>query len=150
MFYSYSRFSDDIELMTGQRPNYYWLIMWKYVSPIVIIIIFFASLIKSMMSAATYEAWIPSIVSETVTTFLVLYFLNNTFCFEFKKKKLLYFAKILQNRGFFSFQKKFFLLKYKKKKKNVEDFNFIQPFSYETIADLRSLKIFRIMFWLLV
>lgn len=66
MFYSYFRFSDDIELMTGQRPNYYWLIMWKYVSPIVIIIIFFASLIKSMMSAATYEAWIPSIVSEMV------------------------------------------------------------------------------------
>lgn len=145
MFYSYSRFSDDIELMTGQRPNYYWLIMWKYVSPIVIIIIFFASLIKSMMSAATYEAWIPSIVSETVTTFLVLYFLNNTFCFEFKKKNF-YTSQKYQKTGFFSLKFYFFFLLKYKKKKNVEDFNFIHPFSYETIADLRSLKIFRIMF----
>ncbi|XP_061166600.1 uncharacterized protein LOC133175501 [Saccostrea echinata] len=65
--YGLKRFGDDIELMTGQRPNYYWLIMWKYVSPLVIIVIFLASLIKSMISSATYEAWIPSI-ADNVTT----------------------------------------------------------------------------------
>ncbi|XP_048736323.1 sodium-dependent neutral amino acid transporter B(0)AT3-like isoform X2 [Ostrea edulis] len=65
--YGLKRFGDDIELMTGQRPNYYWLFMWKYVSPIVIIVIFIASLIKSMISTAAYEAWIPS-KADNVTT----------------------------------------------------------------------------------
>ncbi|XP_063441848.1 sodium-dependent neutral amino acid transporter B(0)AT3-like [Mytilus trossulus] len=63
-FYGLKRFGDDISLMIGYRPNYYWLIMWKYVSPLAIIVIFLASVIKMAVTGTTYDAW----DSTTATT----------------------------------------------------------------------------------
>ncbi|XP_045194550.2 sodium-dependent neutral amino acid transporter B(0)AT3-like [Mercenaria mercenaria] len=54
--YGLKRFGDDIELMTGQRPNWYWLACWKYISPLAMFIILLASLGK-MSTGTTYEAW---------------------------------------------------------------------------------------------
>jgi solute carrier family 6 amino acid/orphan transporter-like 15/16/17/18/20 len=51
------RFSDDIELMTGSRPGIYWLICWKFVSPLAMILILVASVINMIMEGAGYEAW---------------------------------------------------------------------------------------------
>jgi len=51
-----TRFGDDIELMTGQRPNWYWMTCWKYVSPIAMVIILLASLAK-MTTGTSYQAW---------------------------------------------------------------------------------------------
>ncbi|XP_046377511.1 sodium- and chloride-dependent glycine transporter 1-like [Haliotis rufescens] len=34
--YKFERFSEDIEMMLGKKPNLYWQICWKFVSPIVI------------------------------------------------------------------------------------------------------------------
>lgn len=51
------RFAEDVELMVGTRPNYYWLLMWKYISPLVIIIILSASIIKMLIQGVTYEVW---------------------------------------------------------------------------------------------
>ena len=51
------RFSDDIELMTGKRPGLYWLICWKFVSPVAMIGILVASVIDMSLSGAGYEAW---------------------------------------------------------------------------------------------
>ncbi len=53
----YYRFSDDIELMTGSRPNYYWLICWKFISPVAMLGILIASVIDMSVSGAGYEAW---------------------------------------------------------------------------------------------
>ncbi|KAL4235363.1 hypothetical protein ACF0H5_006999 [Mactra antiquata] len=64
--YGLKRFSDDIELMTGQRPNWYWLACWKYISPIAMFIILVASLAK-MSNGTTYQAWNPDL-GENVTT----------------------------------------------------------------------------------
>ncbi|XP_052060757.1 sodium-dependent neutral amino acid transporter B(0)AT3-like [Mytilus californianus] len=63
-FYGLKRFGDDISLMIGYRPNYYWLIMWKYVSPLAIVVIFLASVIKMAVTGTTYDAW----DSATATT----------------------------------------------------------------------------------
>ena len=36
-FYLFYRIARDIELMTGSKPNIYWLICWKYITPVVIL-----------------------------------------------------------------------------------------------------------------
>lgn len=40
------RFADDIELMTGTRPGLYWLICWKYLSPLAMLLILIASVVE--------------------------------------------------------------------------------------------------------
>jgi len=35
----FNRFSDDIAMMIGHRPNYYWLVCWVAVTPIMIWVI---------------------------------------------------------------------------------------------------------------
>jgi len=34
----YKRFSTDIEMMIGFKPNYYWIIMWVVVTPLTILV----------------------------------------------------------------------------------------------------------------
>ncbi|XP_023228941.1 sodium-dependent neutral amino acid transporter B(0)AT3-like [Centruroides sculpturatus] len=62
--YGLKRFSDDIELMTGNRPSYYWLFCWRYLAPITMITILIASFSKIATGDITYEAW----DKETATT----------------------------------------------------------------------------------
>ncbi|GFT10673.1 sodium-dependent neutral amino acid transporter B(0)AT2 [Nephila pilipes] len=62
--YGLRRFSDDIELMTGHRPNCYWLFCWKYVAPAAMITILTASFVKIATEGSGYEAW----DKETATT----------------------------------------------------------------------------------
>ena len=52
---SLCRFSDDIELMTGSRPGVYWLICWKFVSPVAMTGILVASVIDMSFNGAGYE-----------------------------------------------------------------------------------------------
>ena len=59
--YGNDRFADDIQFMTGQRPMFFWMVCWKYVSPLAIIIIFFASVVKMASSDATYTAYVGCI-----------------------------------------------------------------------------------------
>jgi solute carrier family 6 amino acid/orphan transporter-like 15/16/17/18/20 len=39
------RFADDIEEMTGKRPWIGWMICWKYISPLALIILIITTLI---------------------------------------------------------------------------------------------------------
>lgn len=57
-------FANDIELMTGSRPGIYWMICWKYVSPLTMLIIVIASFAKIIVEGSGYLAW----VAETGTT----------------------------------------------------------------------------------
>lgn len=51
------RFADDIELMTGSRPSMYWMLCWKYLSPIAMITILTASFITLASEGSDYPAW---------------------------------------------------------------------------------------------
>lgn len=53
-----SRFADDIEMMTGSRPGLYWLICWKYLSPLAMISILAASFIEIAVEGSGYDAWV--------------------------------------------------------------------------------------------
>lgn len=54
------RFADDIEMMTGKRPELYWLICWKYLSPLAMISILIASIVEIATDGSGYPAWIAS------------------------------------------------------------------------------------------
>lgn len=44
--------------MTGQRPGIYWLICWKYLSPLAMISILVSSFIELAVGGSGYQAWI--------------------------------------------------------------------------------------------
>lgn len=54
------RFADDIELMTGNRPGLYWLICWKYLSPLAMLSILIASFVQIFFEGSGYPAWVAS------------------------------------------------------------------------------------------
>ena len=49
--------NNDIELMTGSRPNLYWLICWKFISPVAMFGILVASFAQMIISGSSYDAW---------------------------------------------------------------------------------------------
>lgn len=55
--YGLKRFCDDCELMTGKRPHFIIMLSWRYVSPILLLIIVLAT-VKEFKSAINYEAWL--------------------------------------------------------------------------------------------
>ncbi|XP_014260324.1 sodium- and chloride-dependent transporter XTRP3 [Cimex lectularius] len=56
--YGLKRFADDIELMTGTRPGLYWLVCWKYLSPLAMLLILLASVADLITQGSGYPAWI--------------------------------------------------------------------------------------------
>ncbi|TMS36290.1 hypothetical protein L596_003487 [Steinernema carpocapsae] len=55
--YGYRRFSRDIEYMTGSKPGQFWLITWRFISPTIMVVLFFASVFKSFRNPPTYVAY---------------------------------------------------------------------------------------------
>lgn len=51
--------------MIGTRPSLYWQICWKYLSPLVMILILLASFLEICMKGSGYPAWIAD-KGETV------------------------------------------------------------------------------------
>ncbi|KAG5684894.1 hypothetical protein PVAND_014104 [Polypedilum vanderplanki] len=59
--YGLRRFADDIELMTGSRPHIYWMLCWKYISPIAMLTILTASIYNLIAHGSTYPVWDPEL-----------------------------------------------------------------------------------------
>lgn len=60
------RFEKDIEDMLGHRPNWYWKIMWIFVSPLLLISLFISYIINYIQGGApTYQAWDKTTVRDT-------------------------------------------------------------------------------------
>ncbi|KAG7474217.1 sodium-and chloride-dependent transporter XTRP3 [Solea senegalensis] len=56
--YGMNRFEKDIEDMIGHRPNWYWKIMWKFVSPLLLVAVFIVYIINYIQGGTpTYQAW---------------------------------------------------------------------------------------------
>ncbi|XP_057312121.1 sodium-dependent neutral amino acid transporter B(0)AT3-like isoform X2 [Hydractinia symbiolongicarpus] len=56
--YGNDKFANDIEYMTGKRPYLFWMICWKYISPLAIFIIFVANCHKLATKFPTYKAYV--------------------------------------------------------------------------------------------
>ncbi|XP_017331755.1 sodium-dependent neutral amino acid transporter B(0)AT3 [Ictalurus punctatus] len=61
--YGANRFSDDIEWMTGHRPNLYWQATWRVISPLMLLVVFLAYVVDQAQHKPTYEAWNPDYVN---------------------------------------------------------------------------------------
>ncbi|XP_074055668.1 inactive sodium-dependent neutral amino acid transporter B(0)AT3 isoform X2 [Macrotis lagotis] len=57
--YGMKRFCDDVEWMTGRRPNLYWQVTWKIISPLLLLVIFVAYIILMTQKQPTYGSWNP-------------------------------------------------------------------------------------------
>ncbi|XP_070822194.1 sodium-dependent neutral amino acid transporter B(0)AT3-like [Chaetodon trifascialis] len=57
--YGINRFSDDIEWMSGRRPNIYWQVTWRFISPVMLLLIFVAYVVVAAEKRPTYNAWNP-------------------------------------------------------------------------------------------
>ncbi|XP_046853323.1 sodium- and chloride-dependent GABA transporter 1-like [Xenia sp. Carnegie-2017] len=59
--YGNNKFAEDIKDMTGKRPWIGWMICWKYISPLALLIVTFASIYDLCKSSAVYEIFVGCI-----------------------------------------------------------------------------------------
>uniref|UniRef100_A0A3B3Q6G4 Transporter n=1 Tax=Paramormyrops kingsleyae TaxID=1676925 RepID=A0A3B3Q6G4_9TELE len=60
--YGMNKFSEDIEYMTGRRPNLYWQANWRVISPLMLLVVFVAYVVVQAEQQPTYAAWNPNYV----------------------------------------------------------------------------------------
>ena len=73
MFFS---FADDIKYMTGKKPWRLWLICWKYISPVIILILLIADIYRLASSGMTYKAYVCGDPVSSSSFFLFCAFFN--------------------------------------------------------------------------
>lgn len=57
--YKIKRFSKDMKWMAGRKLNLYWQITWKFISPLLLLIVFVAFVTLQIQKMPTYAAWNP-------------------------------------------------------------------------------------------
>uniref|UniRef100_UPI00398F1AC3 sodium-dependent neutral amino acid transporter B(0)AT3-like n=1 Tax=Pristiophorus japonicus TaxID=55135 RepID=UPI00398F1AC3 len=60
--YGINKFCDDLESMTGRRPNLYWQVTWRFISPLLLFSVFVAYVVIEVQHHLSYEAWNPNYV----------------------------------------------------------------------------------------
>ncbi|KAL6073009.1 hypothetical protein STEG23_010735 [Scotinomys teguina] len=60
--YGMKRFCDDIEWMTGRRPNLYWQVTWRVVSPTLLFSIVLSYIVLLSQRPPSYKVWNPQYV----------------------------------------------------------------------------------------
>lgn len=56
--YGHKKFTQDIYDMTGIRPGWYWQITWRYLAPVIMIVILSSAIIDMILKTPKYQAWI--------------------------------------------------------------------------------------------
>lgn len=62
--YGSKRFMQDLEDMLGFRPYSFYFYMWKYVSPICLIVLIAATVIEMAVKPPGYNAWVQELATE--------------------------------------------------------------------------------------
>ncbi|KAM9414549.1 sodium-dependent neutral amino acid transporter B(0)AT3-like isoform 2-T2 [Salvelinus alpinus] len=68
--YGIGRFSDDLEFMTGHRPNIFWKVCWLVISPLMLFVVLVAYVAIQAQTHPTYAAWNPDYVNFPETEVL--------------------------------------------------------------------------------
>ena len=71
------RFKEDIKYMTGRYPPIIFVIMWRFISPVALLVILVISLYKMMVKTPKYEIWNKDLVCHYSHFHLHLSFFNN-------------------------------------------------------------------------
>ncbi|XP_057683958.1 sodium-dependent neutral amino acid transporter B(0)AT1-like [Corythoichthys intestinalis] len=64
--YGIDRFNKDIEFMVGHKPNIFWQVTWRVVSPLIMVIILVFYFVTQITKSLTYLVWDPE--SESFPT----------------------------------------------------------------------------------
>ncbi|XP_028326627.1 solute carrier family 6 member 19b [Gouania willdenowi] len=57
--YGIDRFNDDIKFMIGHKPNFFWQVSWRVISPLIMLIILIFYLITKVSEELLYKTWDP-------------------------------------------------------------------------------------------
>uniref|UniRef100_A0A8C9RQ25 Transporter n=1 Tax=Scleropages formosus TaxID=113540 RepID=A0A8C9RQ25_SCLFO len=57
--YGIDRFNKDIEFMIGHKPNIFWQVTWRVLSPLIMLVIFLFYFVTKVSAELTYIAWNP-------------------------------------------------------------------------------------------
>lgn len=69
---SFTRFSKDVEWMTGRKLNLYWQIAWRFISPLLLLIVFMAFVTLQLQKPPSYTAWNPKYVCSPIFSELLI------------------------------------------------------------------------------
>uniref|UniRef100_A0A8C4Q0T4 Uncharacterized protein n=1 Tax=Eptatretus burgeri TaxID=7764 RepID=A0A8C4Q0T4_EPTBU len=58
--YGYKRFAQDIEWMIGHKPNIFWQLTWRFISPAIMLAIFIYYLVDQVQTTVVYNTWDPN------------------------------------------------------------------------------------------
>lgn len=66
-----NRFNNDIEFMIGHKPNMFWQVTWRVISPLIMIVILIFYFVTQISKSLTYLVWDQEAVSHhNSSTFL--------------------------------------------------------------------------------
>ncbi|KAL6100049.1 slc6a19 [Pungitius sinensis] len=57
--YGIDRFNEDVEFMVGHKPPIFWQIAWRFISPLIVLVILVFYLVTQVQEELTYLVWDP-------------------------------------------------------------------------------------------
>ncbi|XP_075868224.1 sodium-dependent neutral amino acid transporter B(0)AT1-like [Nelusetta ayraudi] len=57
--YGIDRFNKDIEFMVGRKPNIFWQVTWRFISPLIVLVILVFYLVTEVQETPMYLVWDP-------------------------------------------------------------------------------------------
>uniref|UniRef100_A0A3Q3X9S1 Transporter n=1 Tax=Mola mola TaxID=94237 RepID=A0A3Q3X9S1_MOLML len=58
--YGIDRFNKDFEFMVGRRPSIFWQVSWRFISPLIVLVILVFYLVTQAQKTLTYLVWDPN------------------------------------------------------------------------------------------
>ncbi|XP_072226301.1 sodium-dependent neutral amino acid transporter B(0)AT1-like [Leuresthes tenuis] len=58
--YGIDRFNEDIKFMIGHKPSIFWQVSWRFISPLIILVILVFYLVTQAQKELTYLVWDPN------------------------------------------------------------------------------------------
>ncbi|XP_061615836.1 sodium-dependent neutral amino acid transporter B(0)AT1-like isoform X1 [Phyllopteryx taeniolatus] len=58
--YGIDRFNEDVEFMTGCKPSIFWQATWRFISPLIVLVILIFYLVTQAQEKLTYLVWDPA------------------------------------------------------------------------------------------
>uniref|UniRef100_A0A8C1ZF39 Transporter n=1 Tax=Cyprinus carpio TaxID=7962 RepID=A0A8C1ZF39_CYPCA len=58
--YGIDRFNNDLQFMVGHKPNIFWQVTWRFLSPIILLVILIFYFVTTVSKQLTYNVWDPA------------------------------------------------------------------------------------------
>uniref|UniRef100_A0AAQ4RKM1 Transporter n=1 Tax=Gasterosteus aculeatus aculeatus TaxID=481459 RepID=A0AAQ4RKM1_GASAC len=58
--YGMKNFSEDIYFMTGKKPNLFWKVCWRVISPLMLLVVLIAYVVTRIQERPSYGTWNPA------------------------------------------------------------------------------------------